>query len=111
MKERKKIAATEKTFDKVKEASEKLGIPMSEVVRRSTEYVMNNNIDICKDLEERDELFVNLREKLINRFGTLTEAAKQLGVSYWTIRKYCRKEFYPSKSIMTKLSRMLDQKF
>ena len=83
-------------------------MPMAEVIRKSAEYVLDNNIDICKDLRERDELFVNLREKLINRFGTLTEAAKQLGVSYWTIRKYCRKDFYPSKSIMAKLSRMLD---
>lgn len=105
-----RIFIDDETHEKLKKKSEELGMSISEIVRQSTEYVEKNDIDICEDLRYRDELLTNLRQKLINRFGTLAEAAKQLGVSYWTIRKYCRKEFYPSKSIMTKLSRMLGQK-
>lgn len=103
-----KINIDTKTNEKLKKMSKELGMSISDIVRKSTEYVRTNNIDICEDLRKRDELLVNLREKLIKRFGTLTEAARQLGVTYYAIRKYCRREIFPSKSVTSKLSKMLD---
>lgn len=107
-KKEQKISIDDETHKKLKKKSEELGMSVSEIVRKSTEYVENNNIDICEDLRERDDLLIGLRPRLLKKFGTLAEASRQLMVTPSTISRYFSGKSKPSKSMVSKLLKVLD---
>lgn len=103
-----KISIDDETHEKLKKKSEELGMSISEIVRQSTEYVEKNNIDICEDLKKRDQLLITLRPRLLKRFGTIAEAARQLGTTAVTLSRYFSGKYKPSKSMVSKIIKVLD---
>lgn len=73
-------------------------------------YIIDNNIPIEKPIEK----FLNVRERLIEKYGTIKEAAKHTNVSYQTLMDAIKKieknkNYLPRKSTISMLSDLLEK--
>lgn len=106
------ICMSSELIKKVSEAAKKHGVSFSELVQLATTYAIDNDIDIYqpvnRDREDLENVTRNLRERLIKRFGTVVEAARQLDVTPSTLSRYFAGKYYPSKSVVSKLLKVLD---
>lgn len=75
-------------------------------------YVIDNNIPI--PIEKPIEKFLNVRERLIEKYGTIKEASKHTSVSYQTLMDAIKKieknkNYSPRKPTISMLSKLLEE--
>lgn len=110
--ERTHISMDCEMLNKINQVAEQNGVPFSELVRLACAYVIDNNVDVYqKSHKKQDDLkkaTYNLKARLINRFGTLAEASRQLDIRYHTLIMYCSGKFKPSDAVVSKLLKVLN---
>lgn len=73
-------------------------------------YVIDKKIPIKKPVED----FLNIRKKLIAKYGTIKNAAERVALSPGMLRNTLhfletKKNYQPSKSTMSKLSELIEK--
>lgn len=98
-----RIFIDNETYEKLKKKSEKLDTSIVEIIRQSVDYAEEHGADVCRGQKDQEELLCGLRQKLIDKFGTLVEAAEHLKTSPSTLSRYFSGKHKPSKSILSRL--------
>lgn len=75
-------------------------------------YVIDNNIPI--PTERPVEKFLNIKERLIEKYGTIKNAAEITGTSYYALTSAIKKieknkDYSPRKSTISMLSKLLEK--
>lgn len=86
------------------------GKTFQSAIEDETNYIIDNDIPIEKPVEK----FLNIREKLIEKYGSIKEASKHTYVSYRTLMTAIEKieknkNFKPRKSTISMLSDLLEK--
>ena len=86
------------------------GKTMAEALAEQVDYIIDNNIPIKIDNPVED--FLDIRKRLIEKYGTIKEASKHTYVSYQTLMDAIRKietnpRYSPKKSTLIMLTDLL----
>ena len=105
--ERKIITLNKDLLEKINRAAKENGVSFSELIRLASTYVIDHDIDVYryerKSKENQEKVIHNLKGKLLDRFGTLAEAARQLDIKYHTLIMYCAGKFKPSNEVVSRI--------
>lgn len=105
------LTVNDEEYEMIKTYVYSQGKTLVEAVAEQVDYIVNNNIPIEKPVEK----FLNIRERLIEKYGTIKEASKHTNVSYQTlmdaIHKIERnKNYKPQKSTSKMLMDLVEKK-
>lgn len=86
------------------------GKTLKGALQDEVDYIVDNNLPIGKPVE----IFFDIRERLINKYGTLKNAAEIAGIRYQNFMDVIykieqKKDYRPSKSTISKLSELLEK--
>lgn len=104
------LSISDEEYKMIKTYAYSEGKTLKEAIAEQVSYIVNNNIPIEKPIEN----FLDIRQRLIKKYGNIKEASKHTNVSYRTLMTAIEKieknkKYSPTKSTISMLSDLLEK--